>query len=270
LPEESLTLNADPLRLAQVLSNLLTNSAKYTDAGGKIELAARVNDELIISVKDNGIGIPAEQLHRLFMMFSQVSPYSARAEGGLGIGLALVKGLMDLHGGNVEARSGGPGKGSEFIVRLPLIETLCETPDSTPAELPSVMPEKLRVLIADDNQDAAESLAMLLALEGCEVRTAYDGQAAVAVAQLFRPQVALLDMAMPKLDGCATARALKQQRSGAELCLIALTGRGQEQDKRQTDAAGFAAHLTKPVDPARLRKLLTRARNGMSEGKLLG
>jgi len=270
LPEKNLTLNADPLRLAQVLSNLLTNSAKYTDAGGKIELAARVDDQLIISVKDNGIGIPPEQLHRLFMMFSQVAPYSARAEGGLGIGLALVKGLMDLHGGSVEARSGGPGKGSEFIVRLPLIETVTET-DSKPAELPSAMPEKLRVLIADDNQDAAESLAMLLALEGCEVRTAYDGEAAVSVAQLFRPQVALLDMMMPKLDGCATARALRQQRGGDELCLIALTGRGQEQDKRQTDAAGFAAHLTKPVDPSRLRRLLAQARtNGMPEGKLLG
>jgi PAS domain S-box-containing protein len=270
LPEENLTLNADPLRLAQVLSNLLTNSAKYTDAGGKIELAARVEDELIISVKDNGIGIPTEQLHRLFMMFSQVSPFSARAEGGLGIGLALVKGLMDLHGGSVEARSGGSGKGSEFIVRLPLTETASATPDSKPAELPTAMPAKLRVLIADDNQDAAESLAMLLALEGCEVRTAYDGQAAVSVAQLFRPQVALLDITMPKLDGCATARALKQQRSGAELCLIALTGRGQEQDKRQTDAAGFAAHLTKPVDPASLRSLLAQARDGMLEGSLLG
>lgn len=270
LPEENLTLNADPLRLAQVLSNLLTNSAKYTDAGGKIELAARIEDELIISVKDNGIGIPSEQLHRLFMMFSQVSPYSARAEGGLGIGLALVKGLMALHGGSVEARSDGTGKGSEFIVRLPLIETVSETPDSKPAELSTAMPDRLRVLIADDNQDAAESLAMLLALEGCEVRTAYDGQAAVSIAQLFRPQVALLDMAMPKLDGCATARALKQQRGGPELCLIALTGRGQEQDKRQTDAAGFAAHLTKPVDPARLRRLLTQARDGMSEGNLLG
>ena len=270
LPEEDLTLNADPLRLAQVLSNLLTNSAKYTDAGGKIELAARVEDELAISVKDNGIGIPTEQLHRLFMMFSQVSPYSARAEGGLGIGLALVKGLMNLHGGSVEARSGGTGKGSEFIVRLPLIQTSSETPDSTPAELATAMPEKLRVLIADDNQDAAESLAMLLALEGCEVRTAYDGQAAVSVAQLFRPQVALLDLAMPKLDGCATARALKQQRGRAELCLIALTGRGQEQDKRQTDAAGFAAHLTKPVDPGRLRRLLAQARDGTSEAGLLG
>ena len=270
LPEQSLTLDADPLRLEQVLSNLLTNSAKYTDAGGKIELAARVEDELIISVKDNGIGIPREQLHRLFMIFSQVSPYSARAEGGLGIGLALVKGLVNLHGGRVEARSGGPGMGSEFIVRLPLFETASETPETKPAEPPTAMPEKLRVLIADDNQDAAESLAMLLSLEGCEVRTAYDGQAAVSLAQLFRPQVALLDMAMPKLDGCATARALKQQRGGTELCLIALTGRGQEQDKRQTDAAGFAAHLTKPVDPARLRRLLAQAREGTSPGSLLG
>ena len=270
LPEENLTLHADPLRLAQVLSNLLTNSAKYTDAGGHIELAARVkDDELIISVKDNGIGIPAEQLHRLFTMFSQVSPSSARAEGGLGIGLALVKGLMDLHGGSVEARSGGLGAGSEFIVRMPLIETASGRPDTRRTEAPAAMPDKLRVLIADDNQDAAESLAMLLSLEGCEVRTAYDGQAAVSVAQLFRPQVALLDIAMPKLDGCATARALRQQRGGAELCLIALTGRGQEQDKRQTDAAGFAAHLTKPVDPARLRTLLSQARDETWQGRTL-
>ncbi|MBV8878234.1 MAG: response regulator [Gammaproteobacteria bacterium] len=270
LPEKNLTLHADPLRLAQVLSNLLTNAAKYTDAGGHIELAARVEDELILSVKDDGIGIPAEQLHRLFTMFSQVSPSSTRAEGGLGIGLALVKGLMDLHGGSVEARSGGIGTGSEFIVRMPLIELESDTPDTRAAELPTSMPDKLRVLIADDNQDAAESLAMLLSLEGCEVRTAYDGQAAVSLAQLFRPQVALLDIAMPKLDGYATARALRQQRGGGELCLIALTGRGQDQDKRETDAAGFAAHLTKPVDPARLRSILTQARDGVWEGNSLG
>jgi len=226
-------------------------------------------EELVLSVKDDGIGIPSEQLHRLFTMFSQVSPASARAEGGLGIGLALVKGLMDLHGGSVEVRSGGVGAGSEFIVRMPLIETASGSSETGRAESPAAIPHKLRVLIADDNQDAAESLAMLLALEGCEVRTAYDGQAAVSVAQLFRPQVALLDIAMPKLDGCATARVLRQQRGGAELCLIALTGRGQDQDKRQTDAAGFAAHLTKPVDPARLRRLLTQARDEAWDGSTL-
>ncbi len=272
LPQENVTLQADPMRLAQVLSNLLTNSAKYTDAGGRIELAARLEEQqLIFSVKDNGIGIPAEQLHRLFTMFSQVSPSSARAEGGLGIGLALVKGLMDLHGGSVEARSGGIGAGSEFIVRLPLLEPQADIPaDHRADSSPPAMPEKLRVLIADDNQDAAETLAMLLALEGCEVRTAYDGRAAVSLAQLFRPQVALLDIAMPKLDGCATARALRQQRGGPELCLIALSGRGQEQDKRQSEAAGFTAHLTKPVDLTRLRKLLTQAAHGVAEGSTLG
>jgi PAS domain S-box-containing protein len=262
LPDEPLTVDADPLRLAQVLSNLLTNSAKYTDAGGRIELAARVDEELVISVRDNGIGIPAGQLDRLFTMFSQVSSSSARSEGGLGIGLALVKGLMELHGGSVAVHSAGLGAGSEFTVRLPLTITAVCDAQSEEAEARISRSARLRVLIADDNQDAAESLAMLLSLEGCDVRTAYDGQAAVSIAQLFRPQVALLDIGMPELDGYAAAHALRQQRGGAEICLIAITGRGQEEDKRRTDAAGFAAHLTKPIDSNSLKNLLSQVQNG--------
>jgi PAS domain S-box-containing protein len=262
LPDEPVTLDADPLRLAQVLSNLLTNSAKYTDAGGKIELTARVDDELIVSVKDNGIGIPPGQLDRLFTMFSQVSTSAAHSEGGLGIGLALVKGLMELHGGSVAVHSAGHGAGSEFTVRLPLTTASSGDLRSEEAEPRILPPARLRVLIADDNQDAADSLAMLLSLEGCEVRTAYDGRAAVSIAQLFRPQVALLDIGMPELDGYDTAQALRQQRGGAEICLIAITGRGQEEDKRRTDAAGFVAHLTKPVDSNSLRKLLSQVQSG--------
>jgi CheY-like chemotaxis protein len=169
---------------------------------------------------------------------------------------------MELHGGSVAVHSAGHGAGSEFTVRLPLTTASSGDVRSEEPEPRILTPARLRVLIADDNEDAADSLAMLLSLEGCEVRTAYDGRTAVSIAQLFRPQVALLDIGMPELDGYDTAQALRQQRGGAEICLIAITGRGQEEDKRRTDAAGFAAHLTKPVDSNSLRKLLSQVQSG--------
>jgi two-component system, sensor histidine kinase len=261
LPDEIPTLAADSVRLAQAIANLLTNAAKYTDAGGSIELGARLEDELVITVADNGIGIPAEQLGRLFTMFSQVSSGN-RSEGGLGIGLALVKGVVELHGGTVDARSGGSGKGSEFIIRLPLTPLPTTDIGSREVESPGGQFGKLRVLIADDNKDAADSLALLLSHDGHEVRTAYGGHAAVSVVETFRPDVSFLDIGMPDLDGFAAANAIRQRRAGREVCLIAVTGWGQEDDKRRARAAGFAMHLTKPVDPDRVRAVLARLQKG--------
>ena len=257
LPPETLTLNADPLRLSQVLSNLLTNAAKYTDAGGHITLLGRMESgALSVSIKDNGIGIPAESLEGIFAMFSQVEGAAARSEGGLGIGLALVKGLIELHGGTVEATSGGLGSGSEFVVKLPI-----GTVDSSatyPADAAAPASIGRRVLVADDNQDAADSLAMILELAGHDVRVVHDGRAALSVAQTFRPDTVLLDIGMPQLSGHEVAQALRQQPWGAGMCLIALTGWGQESDRQQAIDAGFDRHLTKPIDPAELEALLSK------------
>ncbi|MBV9696359.1 MAG: response regulator, partial [Gammaproteobacteria bacterium] len=258
IPEDVPALNADPLRLAQVLSNLLSNAVKYTAPHGHIELSGAVQaGKLVLSVKDDGIGIAPDRLGELFTMFAQIPSAQRWSEGGLGIGLALAKGLMELHGGTIQAASAGPGQGSEFTVRLPL---KAATPVRPSAPRPAVAPvaRLRRVLIADDNQDAAESLAMLLTLDGFEVRTAYNGEDALALARGFRPEVALLDIGMPILDGYATAQAMRRQEGDA-VRLIALTGWGQEEDKRRAFAAGFSAHLTKPVDPERLRDLLAEA-----------
>ena len=256
LPSEPITLHADPLRLSQVLSNLLTNAAKYTDAGGHIGLSARVEGRgLCVSVKDNGIGIPAESLNGIFAMFSQVEGAAARSEGGLGIGLALVNGLVELHGGSVEAKSAGLGHGSEFIVRLPLARS-----DSAAAPIPNATAATgigRRILVADDNQDAADSLAMILEMSGHDVRVARDGRAALAMAQTFRPDAALLDIGMPQLNGYEVAQALRQEPWGAGMTLIALTGWGQESDRQKAIDAGFDRHLTKPIDPDALESLMS-------------
>jgi len=247
-PGESM-VRADPARLSQVISNVLVNAAKYTDPGGRIALTARAGDgEVCISIKDDGIGIPPDALGRIFTLFSQLDASSARIDGGIGIGLALVKGIVELHGGTVEARSDGPGRGSEFVVRLPL--AACEAGASAhPPNTQAAVPTSCRVIIADDNVDAAESLAMLLQVEGHDVRVAQDGLSALSLALAFRPQVAILDIGMPQLDGYSLARELRKEPWGAEALIIALTGRGQEEDKRQAASAGFDVHLTKPVDP---------------------
>ena len=255
VPDDIPPFIADPVRLAQAVSNLLTNAAKYTDAGGRIELSARLGERLTIAVQDNGIGIPAEQLAGLFTMFSQIPAAIGRSEGGLGVGLALVKGLAELHGGTVEAQSGGAGKGSRFVIALPF-EAAPEIKPSVEGRPPVVPFGKLRVLIADDNHDAADSLAMLLSIDGYEVRTVYGGRAAVSAAETFRPHVALLDIGMPELDGYATAREIRRQRGGVDTYLVAITGWGQQEDKRRALEAGFATHMTKPVNPDLLRDLL--------------
>ncbi|MGH8228241.1 MAG: hybrid sensor histidine kinase/response regulator [Steroidobacteraceae bacterium] len=246
---------ADPVRLAQALSNLLTNAAKYTDPGGRIELSACLGERLTIAVQDNGIGIPAEQLEDLFTMFSQIPSAIGRSEGGLGVGLALVKGLAQLHGGTVEAQSEGSGRGSRFVVVLPF-----EAAPDLPAQQEASVTRRgtLRVLIADDNHDAADSMAMLISMDGHEVRTVYGGQAAVTAAETFRPDVTLLDIGMPEMDGYAVAKEIRRLRGGVDTYLIALTGWGQQEDKRHALESGFDTHLTKPVDPNQLRNLLCK------------
>jgi signal transduction histidine kinase/ActR/RegA family two-component response regulator len=255
LPAEAISLDADPLRLAQILSNLLINAAKYSNPGSHVEVqAAYQADALCISVKDNGLGLAAESIGDIFEMFSQIDGVEGRSEGGLGIGLALVKGLAELHGGTVEARSAGLGHGSEFTVRLPVCAHQVSSPPL--ADPAPTAPARRRVLIADDNRDAAESLSLLLELSGHEVRIAHLGKTALSLAQTFRPDVALLDIGMPDLSGYEVARALRQELWATDLQLIALTGWGQADDRRSAMEAGFDHHLTKPIDPDRLDGLI--------------
>ncbi|MBM4068599.1 MAG: PAS domain S-box protein [Planctomycetes bacterium] len=259
LPPEPIHLEADPTRLAQVISNLLNNAAKYTEKGGRIWLTAERQDrDVVLAVRDTGIGIASEQLAHVFEMFSQVTPALERSQGGLGIGLALVRGLVELHGGSVAARSAGPGKGSEFTVRLPIVETPVSPPEpGTDGKQRRAGPRR-RILIADDLRDSVESLAMLLRLTGHDIQTANDGLEAVQCAATFRPDVVLLDIGMPKMNGLEAARYIRQQPWGKEMLLIALTGWGQEDNKRQTAEAGFDHHFTKPVDASVLENLLAR------------
>jgi CheY-like chemotaxis protein len=256
LPQRPVVLEADPTRLAQVISNLLNNAAKYMERGGKIELSAqRHGSSAVISVKDSGIGIPAEMLERIFDMFIQVDGSVERSHGGLGIGLTLVKRLVEMHGGTVEARSDGVERGSEFIVRLPIVLGLLrDSAESSGQDFAAT--DKRRILVVDDNENAAQMLGMLLKALGNEVRTVFDGAAALEMAAHFRPDVVLLDIGMPKLDGYETARRIRRQPWGKQMVLAALTGWGQEEDKRRTREAGFDHHFVKPVEPAVLQKFL--------------
>jgi PAS domain S-box-containing protein len=239
LPSEPVYLDADPVRLAQVFANLLNNAAKYTEGGGRIRLAAeRVGQELVVSVGDNGIGIAADVLPRLFRMFSQAKAALERSQGGLGIGLSLVRGLVEMHGGTVEARSGGPGAGSEFVVKLP-IAVASAVPEQPPAEVKKPCGVRCKIVVADDNRDAADSLALMLRLKGHEVRNARDGEEAVEAAEAFRPDVVLLDIGMPRLNGYEVARRIREQLWGKDMVLVALTGWGQDEDRRRSEEAGF-------------------------------
>ncbi|MHB8816337.1 MAG: hybrid sensor histidine kinase/response regulator [Steroidobacteraceae bacterium] len=256
LPEQSIRLAADPVRLAQVLSNLLINAAKYTDGGGRIELEARQEGgELLIAVRDNGIGISAQMMPRVFTLFAQASSALERSEGGLGIGLALVRGLVELHGGQASAYSAGTGHGSEFVVRLPLGSPPEVVDDDEDAR--ACKPAKpLRLLVADDNRDSAESFAALLAASGHEVSVAHAGREALELACRLEPDALLLDIGMPELNGYQLAQRIRGTSWGRRAVLIAITGWGQEQDKRRALAAGFDHHLTKPLDPSCLEVLL--------------
>ena len=259
LPPDPIVLDADPLRLSQILSNLLTNAAKYSDPGSHIEVVGTVQDRMLaLSVRDDGIGIAPESIGSIFEMFSQVAGVAGRSDGGLGIGLALVKGLTELHAGTIEAHSAGLGHGSEFILRLPL--SLLHAAESPRAADPTPPPARLRILIADDNRDAADSLSMLLELAGHEVGVAHQGRAALSLAQAFRPDVALLDIGMPDLSGYEVAQQLRREPWGQGIQLIALTGWGQEKDRQQALQAGFNQHLTKPIDPDQLEALISSRR----------
>ena len=256
LPAEVISLEVDPLRFAQILSNLLINAAKYSNPGSHVQVQATHRaGTLSISVKDDGLGLAPESITGIFAMFSQIEGAKSRSEGGLGIGLALVKGLAELHGGTVEARSAGLGHGSEFIVCVPVSahQSALRQPADDPAPTST---ERRRVLIADDNRDAAESLALFLELSGHEVRIAHLGRTALSLAQTFRPNVGLLDIGMPDLSGYEVARALRLEPWATNLQLIALTGWGQDDDRRRALEAGFDHHLTKPVDPDQLSSLI--------------
>jgi PAS domain S-box-containing protein len=259
LPDQPVMFEADPLRVSQVIGNLLTNAAKYTDPKGRLELQARIEDsELVIAVRDNGIGLSEEALPRLFTMFSQVNSAVDRAEGGLGIGLALVRGLVALHGGRVEARSEGLGRGSEFIVRLP---HKAAAPSSVAAADAGAAPNRrtarrARVLVVDDNRDAAESLGMALTFAGYDVSIAFNGLEALSLGARDRPGAAIVDIGMPGMSGHEDARRIRLEAWGRKARLIALTGWGQDHDKEAARASGFDLHLTKPVDPDELQKAL--------------
>jgi signal transduction histidine kinase len=262
LPDGELPLEADATRLAQAFMNLLNNAAKYMDAGGRIELSVtREGSDAVLSVRDGGIGIQADRLDGVFEMFSQVETALSRSRGGLGIGLSLTQRLVEMHGGTVVARSKGLGHGSEFVVRLPLAsesrEEVAPAPPEDRAPPPRGQPVAgLRILVADDNRDAAETLAALLGLTGHTVRNVHDGEAALAAAADFAPQVVLLDIGMPKLNGYETCRRLRAQPGGAGMKIVAITGWGQSEDLRSSEEAGFDKHLVKPVDPQELIALL--------------
>jgi PAS domain S-box-containing protein len=262
VPPEPIYLDADPTRLSQIISNLLHNAAKYTEKAGHIWLSAeQQGTEAVLSVRDTGIGIAAEHLPHLFKMFTQLTPALERSLGGLGVGLALVRGLVELHGGTVEAHSGGVGRGSEFIVRLPIAEAPTPGPQEAgqapvQAGAESASGRTCRVLIVDDNRDAADSLAVMLRLTGHETQTAYDGVEGVQAAATFLPDVVLLDIGMPRMNGYQAAQHIRQQPWGQKMVLIALTGWGQAEDKQRAAEAGFHHHLTKPVEPTELEQLL--------------
>jgi PAS domain S-box-containing protein len=254
LPAEPVTADADPVRLVQVVTNLLNNAAKYTPAGGAVTVVAgREADRAVVRVRDTGVGIPADMLARVFDLFTQVDRTRRQAQGGLGIGLALVKSLVELHGGAVEAHSDGLGKGSEFVVRLPLAAGPAAATDPTAHARPLA---DRRVLIVDDNRDAAESLADLLRHLGGRVEVAHDGPAALAAAGRFRPAVVLLDIGMPGTDGYEVARRLRADPDQRGLVIVALTGWAQDEDRRRSRAAGFDHHLAKPVAADTLRAVL--------------
>lgn len=257
LPQAPIWLRADPTRLAQVIANLLNNAAKYTDPGGQIEISAeKLERSVTFRVSDNGVGIPGHMLDRIFDMFTQTSALES-GRSGLGIGLTLVKALVELHDGTIHAYSAGLGQGSEFVVTLPLAQLPDQLISTTSTgERIMAATSQQRILVVDDNEDAAVSTAMLLEAMGNEVLTAYDGEEALGVASDFRPQVILLDLGMPKLNGYEAARRLRQESWGKEMILIALTGWGQDQDRQRTRDAGFDHHLVKPVDPTALRNLL--------------
>jgi signal transduction histidine kinase len=261
-----LLVTGDPIRLTQVFANLLNNAAKYTPARGKITLTAQKREgKAVVSVRDSGEGIAPEMLSRVFDLFTQAPPATAQAKGGLGIGLTLVRQLVELHGGVVEAFSEGPGRGSEFLVTLPLLGAEEAGASETRADPAGHQLDGRRILVVDDNMDGADSLGLLLQMLGANVRVVYDGKAALAALDAFQPSTVLLDVGMPELDGYHVARQMRQ-RAGNDLTIIAITGWGQTEDRRRSREAGFDDHLTKPPDLEQLRHLLL-SDSGTLEGQ---
>lgn len=257
LPPLPIRIDVDVLRLSQVLVNVLTNAAKYTPAGGRIGISARIEEtQAVLRIEDNGIGIAPDAIDHVFEMFTQAGS-APQNEGGLGIGLALARGLVELHGGTIDAHSAGPGRGSTFTIRLPMPVALGTSSLVRPAREESVPPR--RVLVADDNRDAADSLAEVLRLQGHDVMVAYDGDDAVSQFDSFHPDIALLDIGMPRRSGHEVAAAIRESEAGQHALLVAVTGWGQERDRARSMAAGFDHHLTKPVDPDRLTRLMATA-----------
>ena len=261
LPAQPVYVNADPVRLAQAFSNLLNNAAKYSERGSRIWFEVELeNKEVAVTVRDNGIGIPADQLPTIFDIFVQVDRSLERSQGGLGVGLTLVKQLVQMHNGRVEVHSEGPGKGSEFVVRLPVVvkQDARSSMRREAVILPTPGNGHRRVLVVDDNLDSAESLSMMIQLLGHEVSAAHDGHEAVEEAKRFKPDVAFLDLGMPRMNGYDAARLIRQQPECADTVLVALTGWGQEEDKRRSQEAGFDVHMVKPIDFDALQKLLSK------------
>jgi signal transduction histidine kinase/ActR/RegA family two-component response regulator len=255
-PQDSLPVHGDAVRLTQVFTNILNNAAKYTDDGGNIALSAcRDGGQAVVSVCDNGVGLAAEQLPRLFEMFAQMNPGGAQARGGLGIGLSLARNLIQMHGGTIEAQSGGLEQGSCFTVRLPLVQH-GSAPGSVDQHAAAADLRTLRILVVDDNRDAADSLGALLGILGSEVRVAHSGTSALATLDEWQPSVLLLDLGMPGMDGYEVARRIRADRRNDGVLLVALTGWGQPEDRERTSAAGFDHHLIKPADIAVLKDLL--------------
>jgi signal transduction histidine kinase/ActR/RegA family two-component response regulator len=258
LPAQPVYLHADAARLAQVFGNLLNNACKFSSPGGRLELAVeRRGSEVVVAVSDSGIGIRAEMLPTIFEMFMQGDQSLGRSQGGLGIGLTLVRRLVEMHGGSVEAFSEGVDRGSEFVVRLPMLDRKPDriAPDPAGAGVPI---SARRILVVDDNYDAANSLALLLQLSGNQTQLAFDGVEAVEAAATFRPDVILMDIGMPKLNGYDAARRIREQPGGKEVVMLALTGWGQEEDRQKTADAGFDGHLVKPVEYEALGRELAR------------
>ncbi|HEX3869584.1 MAG TPA: response regulator [Pirellulales bacterium] len=256
LPEEPIHFDADAMRLAQVFSNLLNNGAKYTEPGGRISLVAvKRGDEIEVRVSDTGIGISEAALPKVFEMFSQVEQSSERVQGGLGIGLTLVRRLVEMHGGSVEGHSQGPGKGSEFVVHLPIKRQQGRPLEHTEPRPAKAVPSR-RILVVDDSKDSANSLGRLLRLLGNEVQSAYEGSEAIKVADAFRPDVMILDIGLPKLNGYEVCRRIRRQPWGREIMMVAMTGWGQDEDRRRSREAGFDHHLVKPIELASLEGLM--------------
>ena len=261
MPPEPIYVEGDLTRLSQVFTNLLNNSAKYTDLGGRIRLVVEpLGNDAVVSVADNGVGIPADMLSHVFDMFAQINGSLEKSQGGLGIGLNIVKRLVEMHGGSIYAESGGPGMGSMFTVRLPAALSLkYEKSDNHIADEKALPAACRRILIVDDNQDGAFSLAMMLKLMGNDTQTAHDGLEAVAMSEAFKPNVILMDIGMPKLNGYDACRRIREQPWADGIVIIALTGWGQEEDRQKSKDAGFDGHVVKPVDHAALMKLLVNS-----------